>query len=149
MKFRTKKIGYWLDRFGKVVEDYEFDERTKEEPLFYVEPMTPKERIRNIEKCEYKEWDRGQRFEKTDFYKVKLHRIFKTITDWNDQVENEDGPMECNQHNKELLYAHETAVIDAVLEGADRLAEGIAADAEEQEKNSEAGPSGPANQTEE
>lgn len=133
MKLKTQKFEEWITE--TVGED---------EAKFLVSPMTPKEDFELIEKCRRKEWDRNQRFETTDFYQFKISKVNRVIRDWSG-IENENGePLECSRFNKEIIYLHNSDLIDRVLDRADKIAVRMEEEKEELEKNLKAGPSGPA-----
>jgi len=134
MKLKTKKDEIWITE-----EDGEGGTAR-----FLVSPMTPKEDLELLEKCKVKEWDRNQRFENPDLWMFRISKIRKVILDW-EGIEDEKGkPLEFNKYNLELVYLYNPTLIDRVLVKADKLGERKAEEQEDQIKNSEAGPSGPA-----
>jgi hypothetical protein len=134
MRLKTKKNEVWI---------------TEEDDLggkarFLVSPMTPKEELELLDKCKEREWDRNQRFESPNLYQFRISKIRKVILDW-EGVEDEDGkPIEYNKFNVELVYLHNSDLIDKVLAQTDALGKEKELEQEEQAKNLKAGPNGPA-----
>lgn len=104
---------------------------------FFVTPMTPTEIDEMLEEYRYYEWDspppsnrrerrsgqlNQQRFERYNNIEFVHARIKRTIEDWDDVVNQEDGnPLECNDANKILVYEHNPDVINYVLSEADGI----------------------------
>jgi len=90
-----------------------------DEAKFTVLPLTPREGFKLLEAAT----DSRGRNPQPDFYKLKLARIDKIIIDW-EGIEDEAGnPIPCTTKNKELVYNFNQALIDEVLDEADRLAD--------------------------
>lgn len=133
MKFRTSKKEVWITSDGQIIDSAA--DADPEEAAFLVTVFTPKDITENIEKCTRKEWDRGQRFEQTNWYKAKIRRICRSIKDWV-KVEDEDGnALECNSANKETVYLFNSDVIDRVLDAADVRGIQVEQEKEEEEGN--------------
>lgn len=112
------------------------------EARFLVRPLTPKESAEILEKATAKRWERGQRFEEINWYKYKVLKIDSVIVNW-EGLEDESGkPIPCDKKTKEVVYLHNSALIDEVLDRADLLYSGIVQSEEELSKNLNGGPGG-------
>ena len=131
MKLNTKKIEEWITiKSGN------------EECQFLVSPMTAKESFALINKSVDTKWQKGQQIKDPDFYKMKIHRVNQVIRDWKG-IEDEDGnPIPCNKESRELIYSLNSALIDLVLEEAERIGDVLQQQGEEELKNSSAGQNG-------
>lgn len=128
LKIRTSKAEHWVTY-----------ERGEDKARFLVAPMTPAEGNKLLEKRRQNEWDRGQRFEKLDTYNLSLDRVCAIIIDWDGLLDEEGKAFPCTRENKITLYQHEKEMIDWVLDQADKVAEAVANDGVEIEKNSRPG----------
>jgi hypothetical protein len=125
MKLRTKIIEAWVTKWidGEKAE-------------FLLRPLTPKESTATLKQAEKVDWDKGQRFTDTDFYKFKMARVNKVIKDWKGVEDEEGNPLECNDKNREIVYAFNRDLIDALLDDSEKIMEQHIADEEALTKNS-------------
>lgn len=102
---------------------------------FKVALLTQKESNKILEGCVKHEWDRGQRFDKIDYYKFSVDKIDKMIVDW-EGLEDKDGrALECNKTNKEVVFCYYSDLINSVLDEADRIGKEYEAELVDLEKN--------------
>lgn len=124
MKLRTQKIEEWITiTMGA------------DTARVLIQPLTPKDTARLLEESTESEWERGQRFEKVNFY---IFRVLKTdfvIRDWDVQDEN-GNPIPCTRPWKETVYQNNPTFIEKVLDKAEKLAEKVVAQEAELSKNS-------------
>lgn len=131
MKLRTKKTEFWITKKGK-----------DGEAKFLCYPPDSKESFNLVQDATETSFYRNQRFTDLQFYNLKIAKIKKAIIDW-EGIEDEDGnPLPCTDTNKELLYKYNKDLIDEVLDEIDMKADVRYKEIKDQEKNSEAGPSG-------
>jgi len=139
MKLRTKPIEKWVffdDNF-QIVED-ERDASC----AFLISPLTPKIQSGLVLAATEHEWDKNQRFDHVDFYKMRMDKIDKAVIDWKG-VENEDGTsMIVSRKNKELLHAYNSALFDKLLDYINKMEEKQQALEAGNEKNLPAGQNG-------
>lgn len=124
MKLRTQKIEEWITiTMGT------------DTARVLIQPLTPKDTARLLEEATESEWERGQRFEKVNFY---IFRVLKTdfvIRDWDVQDENGNA-IPCTRPWKETVYQNNPTFIEKVLDKAEKLAEKVVAQEAELSKNS-------------
>lgn len=124
IKLRTKKVEQWITK-----------ELDGDMAKFLVSPLSPKEASKLLKECRKFTWQKGQRFEDTDFYAFKIGKLDRTVKDW-DGVLTEDGTaLPCTRDNKILIYECNPEFIDSVLEDADELFEVFKESEEEKEAN--------------
>ena len=122
-------------------------ERDGETATFYGFPLTPKETTQFLQESVEVSWDRNQRFESPDIYKFKIKKLQRVIEDW-EGVEDANGlPMKCTKANVEIVYLFNAELMDEVLEKFDEIGSKVEQNLEHLEKNSLAGPDGPATLT--
>lgn len=123
-------------------------ERDGEKAMFYGFPLTPKETTQFLQESVEISWERNQRFESPDIYKFKIKKLQRVIEDW-EGVEDVNGvPMKCTKENVEIVYLFNAELMDEVLDKFDEIGSKYEKNTEYLEKNSLAGPDGPADQTE-
>jgi hypothetical protein len=124
MKLRTKRSNEWIEieKDGCIAK-------------FLVSVMTPKESLGQLASFTKYSWEKNQRVEKIEYYKLRMDTINKTILDW-EGIENEDGDeLECNEKNKEIIYLYNAPLIEEVLEKTQELLANILKQEEEERKN--------------
>jgi len=108
--------------------------RGEDSSTFIVEPMTPRETDKLLKKFTKHEKVKGQIVPETDFVGFMVAKVRRVIVDWD--VEDENGnQLECNDANKEAAYMYNPALINDVIEEADKIAAGEDEKREAEEKN--------------
>jgi hypothetical protein len=100
-----------------------------------IRPLNPKETQALLAQATDSEWERNQRFEKTNFYTYRILKIDAVIREWKDVVDEQGAPIPCTRENKEVIYLNNPGFIEKILDEADKLSERIKDERTEQEKN--------------
>jgi hypothetical protein len=138
MKLKTKSTFIWVkvDDFGnveKISEDYVLKEgECKIKSKF----LTPAESSQLLEDSVHREWDRNQRFERTDFHKIKVLTVQRTWVSWSGFKDEEDNEIACTNENKEIIYNCNKEWVDRVLTGIAKFEKEQSLLKEEERKNS-------------
>lgn len=107
----------------------------EEELVFEVALLTPKEINQLLENSTEHEWDRGQRFDRPNYYKFAINKLDKMIVSWSGVEDDAGNPLDCNRKNKEVVYAYYSDLLNSVLEEAEALGKEEADFKEDSEKN--------------
>jgi len=137
LKFNTEKSIIWL----KINEELDVDQvdesfnPSEGEAVFQICIIDPKTGLKLIDDSTSQVWQRNQRFEKIDFYKLQVKKLCKMIIGWKGVLGPDGKPIECNDTWKETLFRYNRAFFDAIVNKVDEI-EGIKAkEKEEEEKN--------------
>lgn len=137
LKFNTENNVIWL----KINDDLDVDQVDEKynpvegEAVFQINMIDPKTGIKLIEDATKAVWDKGQRFEKTDFYKLQIKKICKMIIGWKGVLDPSGSPIECTDQWKETVFRYNRAFFDAINDKVDEIAKIKSKDKEEEEKN--------------
>jgi hypothetical protein len=97
--------------------------------------IDPKTGLKLIDDATSSKWERNQRFEKIDFYKLQVKKLAKMIIGWKGVLDPDGKPIECNDTWKETLFRYNRAYFDAIVNKVDEI-EGIKTkEKEAEEKN--------------
>jgi hypothetical protein len=129
LKLKTKKMIVWVLinedlKCESVQEDYELGEG---ECMFQLGLLDAKETYRLVDGCYEYVWDKpgsgqaAQRFDKPNWYKMKVGKIKKLILNWKGVLDEDGVPISCTDEMKEQIFLANQALIDAVVDFADKL----------------------------
>lgn len=137
LRLRTEKKTVWLKINSALeVEQVEKDYSLKDgEAKFHLAILDPKEASSIMDKGVKSVWEKGQRFEKLDMYKIKALRISKCFLNWEGIVDENDSPIPFSEDNKESLFRFNPHVVNALLEKLQEYEEDHKVEAEAIEKN--------------
>lgn len=137
LKFNTEKNIVWV----VINEDLDVNEVSDSylpkdgEAVFEVNIIDPKEGLKMIDDATKVVWERGQRFEKVDFYKLGVNRCKRMFNSWRGVLDGNGDAMPCDDMFKEKFYRFNRQYYEAISNYIDELSEGKKRIKEDSEKN--------------